>query len=74
MIRLDTEKSSPEQVIIEHSMICCYRKFLFLEPPLGNGPLRITEHEDKSRENPVPIRMICLAFFLHEKIKEARTS
>src|SRR5271157_149879 len=50
MMRLDTEKSSLEQVIIEHSMICCYGKFLFLEPSLGNVPLRITEHEDKSRE------------------------
>jgi hypothetical protein len=32
MIRLDTERSSLDQVIIGHSMICCYGKSLFPHP------------------------------------------
>ena len=49
MIRLDTEKSSLDQVIIGHSMICCYGKFLFLEPQLGNLSVRIVEYEDRQQ-------------------------
>lgn len=44
-----TERTSLDLVIIGHSMICCYGKFLFLEPQLGNLSVRTVEYEDNQR-------------------------
>ena len=49
MIRLHTERSSTDQVIIRQSMICCYGKFLLLEPQLEKLSVRIVEYEDRQR-------------------------
>ncbi len=62
IMRLDTERASLDQVIIGHSMIYCYGKFLCFGPPLGNLSVRIVEYEDRQRQVLVHNPMISLVF------------